>query len=177
MRRLSEPSHLDLRCLTLGLSTLRIHFFPSDSFFFSFIFYFFFFLFVFKADDKCRLKFGAEREGFTVIRSYISGILSRAIYEAAGAVIQEEVRTKRKIPLCTLSIYYQVSFSLSTHHTHQEKAQSRYIMKTRLYNFDPLKPHFYIVKLGFTGVYIIFVISVKKHRLWVFVRTASTRRF
>ena len=29
------------------------------------------------------------------------------------------------------------------------------ITKTRLYNFDPLKPHFYIVKLGFTGVYII----------------------
>ena len=33
------------------------------------------------------------------------------------------------------------------------------ITKTRLYNFDPLKSHFYIVKLGFTGVYIIFVIS------------------
>ena len=33
------------------------------------------------------------------------------------------------------------------------------IMKTRLYNFDPLKPHCYIVKLGFTGVYIIFLIS------------------
>ena len=30
------------------------------------------------------------------------------------------------------------------------------ITKTRLYNFDPLKPHFYIVKLGFTGVYIFF---------------------
>ena len=29
------------------------------------------------------------------------------------------------------------------------------------YNFDPLKPHFYIVKLGFAGVYIIFVISAK----------------
>ena len=29
-----------------------------------------------------------------------------------------------------------------------------------------LKPHFYIVKLGFTGVYIIFLISAKKHRLW-----------
>ena len=26
-----------------------------------------------------------------------------------------------------------------------------YITKTCLYNFDPLKPHFYIVKLGFTG--------------------------
>ena len=36
-------------------------------------------------------------------------------------------------------------------------------MKTCLYNFDPLKPHFYIVKLGFTGVYIIFIISAQKH--------------
>ena len=35
------------------------------------------------------------------------------------------------------------------------------ITKTYLYNFDPLKPHFYIVKLGFTGVYIIFLISAK----------------
>ena len=35
------------------------------------------------------------------------------------------------------------------------------ITKTRLYNFDPLKPHFYVVKLGFTGVYIIFLISAQ----------------
>ena len=35
------------------------------------------------------------------------------------------------------------------------------ITKTCLYNFDPHKPHFYIVKLGFTGVYIIFLISAK----------------
>ena len=35
------------------------------------------------------------------------------------------------------------------------------ITKTYLYNFDPLKPHFYIVKLGFTGVCIIFLISVQ----------------
>ena len=40
------------------------------------------------------------------------------------------------------------------------------ITKTCLYNFDPLKPHFYIVKLGFTGVYIIFFISARRHRLW-----------
>ena len=51
------------------------------------------------------------------------------------------------------------------------------ITKTRLYNFDPLKPHFYIVKLGFTRVYIIFLISVLKHRLGVFVRTAVPMRF
>ena len=36
-----------------------------------------------------------------------------------------------------------------------------YITKTYLYNFDPLKPHFYIVKLGFTVVYIIFLISAQ----------------
>ena len=51
------------------------------------------------------------------------------------------------------------------------------ITKTCLYNFDPFKPHFYIVKLGFTGVYIIFLISAQKHRLWVLVRTVSSRRF
>ena len=38
------------------------------------------------------------------------------------------------------------------------------ITKTYLYNFDPLKPYFYIVKLGLTGVYIIFLISARKHR-------------
>ena len=35
------------------------------------------------------------------------------------------------------------------------------ITKSYLYNFDPLKPHFYIVKLGFTGIYIIFLISAQ----------------
>ena len=35
------------------------------------------------------------------------------------------------------------------------------ITKTCLYNFDPLKPHFYIVKLEFAGVYSIFLILLK----------------
>ena len=34
-------------------------------------------------------------------------------------------------------------------------------MKTYLYNFDPHKPHLYIVKLELTGVYIIFLISAQ----------------
>ena len=38
--------------------------------------------------------------------------------------------------------------------------------KTCLYNFDPPKPHLHIVKLGFTGVYIIFLNFAQKHRLW-----------
>ena len=49
------------------------------------------------------------------------------------------------------------------------------ITKTYLCNFDSLKPHFYIAKLGFTGIYIIFLISAQEHRLWIFVRTASAR--
>ena len=40
-------------------------------------------------------------------------------------------------------------------------AELSIITKTCLYNFDPLKPHFYIVKLGFTRVYIIFLISAQ----------------
>ena len=35
------------------------------------------------------------------------------------------------------------------------------IMKTYLYNFDPLKPRFNIVKLGFTRIYIILLISAQ----------------
>ena len=43
-------------------------------------------------------------------------------------------------------------------------AQTGYLLitKTCLYNIDPLKSHFCIVKLGFTGVYIIFLISAQK---------------
>ena len=52
-----------------------------------------------------------------------------------------------------------------------------FITKAYLYNFDPLKPHFYKVILRFTGVYIIFLIFAKKYILWVLVRTASSRRF
>ena len=37
----------------------------------------------------------------------------------------------------------------------------RPITKTYLYNVNPLKPHFYIVKLGLTGAYIIVHISAQ----------------
>ena len=38
------------------------------------------------------------------------------------------------------------------------------ITKTRLYNFGPLKPHFYIVKLGFTGLgYKLFFLFLLKN--------------
>ena len=37
------------------------------------------------------------------------------------------------------------------------------ITKPCLYNFDPLKPHFYIVK---TEVYTGILVYAQKHRLW-----------
>ena len=39
--------------------------------------------------------------------------------------------------------------------------EKNYITKTCLYNFDPLTPHFYIVKLGFRRVDIIFLIAAQ----------------
>ena len=56
----------------------------------------------------------------------------------------------------------------STQHLFLDLPKVRYcnyliinITKTCLYNFDPLKHHLYIVKLGFTGVNIIFLILLK----------------
>ena len=49
------------------------------------------------------------------------------------------------------------------------------ITKTCQCNLYPIKPHFYIEKLGFVGVYQI-VFFDPKHTLWVLVRTASLRR-
>ena len=52
-------------------------------------------------------------------------------------------------------------FSLFTEIFDSVSFKNDHITKTRLYNTDPIKPHFYIVKLGFTGVYIIFLISAQ----------------
>ena len=40
-------------------------------------------------------------------------------------------------------------------------ASTGYIRKTYLYNIDPLKPHLYIVKLGFTGVCVFLLVSAQ----------------
>ena len=51
-----------------------------------------------------------------------------------------------------------------THHAKcltQQKKKRVCITKTYLYNFDPIKPQFYIVKLGFARLYIIFIISAQ----------------
>ena len=55
-----------------------------------------------------------------------------------------------------------MKYRLNSHRKIQNtKTELFNITKTCLYTFDPLKkPHFYIVKLGFTGVYIIFSSAV-----------------
>ena len=82
------------------------------------------------------------------------------------------------------SIYFEATIDkIYPKELHLDEASSSdteapFIMQTYLiYNFDPLEPHFYLVKLGFTRVYIIFLSSAQKRRLWVPVRTASSRRF
>ena len=55
-----------------------------------------------------------------------------------------------------------MSCKLSPKETISMKCEKLFsITKTYLCNFDPLKPHFYIVKLGFKGVYIIFLFLLK----------------
>ena len=91
-----------------------------------------------------------------------------------------QIQTKLVGKKCLKFLAHFTFFFLFYSKTHTHKHTNSfpiYITKTYLYNPDPLKPHFYIVKLGFTGVYIIFLISVQKHRLWVLVRTASASWF
>ena len=47
----------------------------------------------------------------------------------------------------------------SLHSLRMCMGSSYYTTETCLYNFDPIKTHFYIVNLGFTGVNIIFFFS------------------
>ena len=91
------------------------------------------------------------------------------------------VHVCNKKPICMTRRYYNCNYYrmyiVKSNDSHSSASESRCgkidisITKTCLYNFDPLKPHFYIVKLGFTGVYNIFLISAQKHRLWVLVGT------
>ena len=78
--------------------------------------------------------------------------------------------SKISLKNCFLELSEELSKELKT-------SSNQPITKTYLYNFDPHKPHFYIVKLGFTRVYIIFLISAQKQRFWILGRTASQRRF
>ena len=68
--------------------------------------------------------------------------------------------------LCLLPIVHGLKHQardngFDEHHDSGKLYRIYSITKTRLYNFDPLKPHFYIVKLGLPAVYIIFLILLE----------------
>ena len=110
--------------------------------------------------------FGCVRPAKLQINLHIHAFWSESslaafLIDRMQSVFMRTTKNLIKLHLCRL-IWVFVG------HTYQN------ITKTCLYNCDPLKPHFCIVKLGFTGVYINFLISAQKHRLWVLVRTTST---
>ena len=71
---------------------------------------------------------------------------------------------------CSVIVFFPGYFHMSAF------TLRKIITKTYLYKFDPLKPHFYIVKLGFIG-YTLSFLFLLKNRLWVLVRTVSMRMF
>ena len=56
---------------------------------------------------------------------------------------------------------WNTEISIPLHIRFADWGKYKYITKTDLYRFYPLKPHLYIVKLEFTGVYIIFLFLLK----------------
>ena len=79
------------------------------------------------------------------------------------------------IDFCNIKTQKMSKFKMCKKLFFEKAGDNKHITRTCLYNFDPLKPHFYIAKLGLKGVYIIFLISAQRHRLWVLVRTASAQ--
>ena len=88
-------------------------------------------------------------------------------------------QTSSKCMVCQhLLLASYCKFSVQLRQIRQMIASVRELITRTCYMMlTPLKPHFYIVKLGFTRVYIIFITQAQKHRLWVLVRTTSPRRF
>ena len=107
--------------------------------------------------------------------------VQRMLFQAYIITIFDRVN-QFLIELLLFKDYADIIFPVKTYSSHRiglklGKQLDHDITKTCLYIIDPCKPHVYIVKLGFTGVYIIFLSFARKHRLWVLVRTASPRRF
>ena len=115
-----------------------------------------------------------------IIKSHFAEVLQMSTHNNSfrGGIRKiEKKKKKKKKKTITKTRLFKYIENISPSKTESFQIKILIITKTHLYNFDPLKPHFYIVKLGFTGVYIIFSYFCSKHTLWVLVRTASSRRF
>ena len=118
---------------------------------------------------KFQLKLRISNVSLVRVTSPEQNVLQNFIFQAVSLLLPSDLFRLTKQNL------YHMSGNVTNVPTSDMCAQR--ITKTCLYNFDPLKPQFYIVKLVFTGVYIIFLTFAQKHRLSVLVRTASPMRF
>ena len=104
-------------------------------------------------------------DGRQVITTVHPDPLAQISYKAISLVNKQTMCNTRKRLLCVMQAMkphtsMQPDLDLDLHCSHQGlfRIICTTITKTCLYNFDPLEPHFYIEKLGFTGVYIILLI-------------------
>ena len=87
------------------------------------------------------------------------------------AVYEKKLQQMSRKRYCTITehslLYFRyISESRFLLYTEEVNLQTFvFITKTCLYNFDSLKPHFYIVKLGFTGGKTLFFIFLLKTQI------------
>ena len=93
--------------------------------------------------------------------------------DLAGTDIEKEVKRENDLNLGLLTLMLILKMKLSEKLTStlalKEMLNEIYIMRTRPYDLYTLAPHFYKIKLVFTGVYIFFLFFVLKLRSWVLV--------
>ena len=105
---------------------------------------------------------GPSLSAYRIIKYCVSWIIKdliwmhRLIGTTAGCTCQNKTKKKKQKKIKTFSdVLVQLIVEC------YDIVLPYYIPKIYLYNVDPLKPHFYIVKLEFTGVDIIFLISAQ----------------
>ena len=83
------------------------------------------------------------------------------VHSSFGYMFHCDVSQMRQRTLWGPNVHVYLQFGAAS------DSMVKFRASTCLCNVDPLKSHFYIVKLWFTGVYIIFLISAQKRRLRV----------
>ena len=128
--------------------------------------FFFFFFFFFFVNKDCRVTFQEITNQFSISKASAHHILHETICMSLVGTettdrpngIQGEHGKRTFGPFQPWwSNFLNCIFTGDEMWIHMLK----HITKTCLYNFDPHKPNFYVVKLGFTGVYVIFLISAQ----------------
>ena len=113
--------------------------------------------------------YGTTEESINDLTLHISGVYILDVFMKTVLYVSTQPKSKivlilgddnftilKITPEMKLSIKFQVSQSSVSEATDLHTFLI-HIMQTCPCNVHPLKPHFYIVKVGFTGVYIIFL--------------------